>query len=252
MPGTDCHQHCANNSGSCLSAVGQELPWRKLSLQVRSTSCSLADQRWCQDNVIPLLDWADPGRARRTWDGFLYWGRWNGQLLSIGLLTQYLETAGHIHEFREELRRQLCQHLASVAIYSDIHPIENGWLRAFTARVDPATRTEMLEQVAWLLKTLPIDAVSHQWPRWMRRYWSDRLASVPTQLTIDEASALALWVPYLGESMAEGATLAMDHAAGITQHSNLLHELTDERVARAPTEGGPCSASAAEHSTAVL
>jgi len=36
-----------------------------------------------------------------------------------------------------------------------------------------------------------VEAVEHEWHRWMRSYWQDRLDSVPTQLTIAEASAMA-------------------------------------------------------------
>jgi hypothetical protein len=52
-----------------------------------------ADRDWCEERVLPLLDWVDPVRARRSWDGFLLWGRWNDQMLAAGLLTQYLAAA---------------------------------------------------------------------------------------------------------------------------------------------------------------
>jgi hypothetical protein len=52
-----------------------------------------ADRTWSDAHVLPLLDWADPSRARRTWDGYLRWGRWNDHLLDAGLLTAYLHLA---------------------------------------------------------------------------------------------------------------------------------------------------------------
>jgi Domain of unknown function (DUF4020)/SIR2-like domain len=193
-----------------------------------------ADLDWCEDRVLPLLDWVEPVRARRSWDGFLLWGRWNDQMLAAGLLTQYLAGAKHIEEFTDELRRQLSLHLAGVAVSSEVDPITTGWVRTFTTSVDTEVRTEWMHQVGWLLREMPAEAVEHQWERWMRRYWQDRLVSVPIQLTLEEAAAMACWVIYLTSSVADGVALATAYPARLLQRSDLLHDLTDERVARAP------------------
>lgn len=77
-----------------------------------------ADSDWCLDHVLPLLDWADPDRARRTWDGFLAWGRFDDPLLAAGLLDQYIQSAARIEEFPDDIRRQLYRHLAAIALYA--------------------------------------------------------------------------------------------------------------------------------------
>lgn len=196
-----------------------------------------ADRDWCEDHLLSLLDWANATRARRTWDGFLLWGRWNDQLLKAGLLAHYIGATEHIGEFGDQSRRQMYQHLASVGLYSEIDPIADGWLRAFTTTVDADARTEWIDQTTWLLRQMPGDAVEHQWQRWMRQYWRDRLDSVPIQLTIEEASALASWTAYLKDSMADAATLAMEHAARLGEHPILLADLSeDDRLASAPVE----------------
>lgn len=191
-----------------------------------------ADRSWCETHVLPLLDWSNPLRARRTWDGFLMWGRWNDQLLTSGLLKHYLAAAGHIDEFREEPRRQMCTHLANVAVSSDIDPLT--WILTFTVTVNVGDRVEWMNQVAWMLDQLPADAVEHQWQRWMRRYWKGRLESVPIQLTLEEASAMAAWVVHLNDSIEDGVELATMHPAGLGEHADLLHHLDDERLDRAP------------------
>jgi hypothetical protein len=91
-----------------------------------------------------------------------------------------------------------------------------------------------MNQIGRQLSTLPADDVEQNWRRWMRPYWESRLASVPNQLTTEEASAMAAWVVYLTESAEDGTRLATAHPAGITQHSRLLHELTSQRIAQAP------------------
>ena len=155
-------------------------------------------------------------------------------MLTARLLTQYLAAAKHMKEFTDELRRQLTLHLAGVAVSSEVDPITTGWVRTFTTSVDTEVRTEWMHQVGWLLRQMPAETVEHQWERWMRRYWQDRLVSVPTQLTLEEASAMACWVIYLTSSVADGVALATAYSARLIEHSNLLHDLTDERVARAP------------------
>lgn len=92
-----------------------------------------------------------------------------------------------------------------------------------------------MNQIGWELSALPADAVEQHWHTWIRAYWEDRLASIPTQLTIQEASAMANWVVYLTDSMEEGATLATRTPAGIAEHSRLLRQLTSERLRTAPS-----------------
>lgn len=195
-----------------------------------------ADRAWCERHVLPLLDWADAPRATRNWDGFLLWGRWNDRLLKAGLLPQYLAATQHIGEFEATSRRQLLQHLASVALYSEIDPMDHGWLLTFTTGADVTSRTEWMNEVSWLLPQLAPEAIEHQWQRWMSRYWRSRLESVPMQLTVDEASAMARWTIYLTDSMAEAARLGTQWPARLSDHSTLLAEVTDDRVAWAPAE----------------
>lgn len=193
-----------------------------------------ADRVWSEAHILPLLDWADPIRARRTWDGYLMWGRWNDQLLTAGLLEGYLAAADHIDVFSDELRRQLCMHLAAVAISSEVDPL--SWVHKFTAAVDVAHRVEWINQVEWILKERPVAAVERLWQRWMRQYWQDRLASIPVELHAEEATALAAWAAYLIESIADGVNLATTRPAGFSEHTDVLGDIYENRLHRAPAE----------------
>jgi hypothetical protein len=196
-----------------------------------------ADRRWCEVHVLPLLDWAaDPVRARRAWDGYLTWGRSNDQLLTAGLLDYYIAAAKHLDAFREDIRRQLCSHLAAVALFSELDPLP--WMRAFTKTVEVSQRVEWMNQIAWTLGGIPTDAVEHQWRRWMRQYWQDRLGSIPLLFTSDEASAMATWVVHLTESrsIGEGVALATAHQAGLREHGRTLHLLNNDRIHHAPAQ----------------
>jgi hypothetical protein len=189
-----------------------------------------ADRSWCEARILPLLDWEDASRARRTWDGYLAWGRWNDPLLEAGLISNYLAAVDHFREFREELRPQLWQHLASVAVSSEREVL--AWVQDFTARVGIPERADWMHQVTWMLDQLPPQEIEHQWVRWMEPYWQARLAS--RVLAREEASALAAWAVRLTDSVEAGVSLALSHEAGLGAHARLLHDLSDERLERAP------------------
>jgi hypothetical protein len=196
-----------------------------------------ADRAWCERAILPLLDWSDAARARRTWDGFVMWGRWNDDLLRVGLLNHLQAAAEHLDEFDEGTQRHLLDQLATVALRSELNVLgDDGWLHSFTRSVDADARVEWMHHVGWQLAQLPPEAVEHQWRRWMRAYWTARLDSIPLDLCREEASVMATWVPYLGVAVAEGVDLALRRPAALPPHSGLLGDLTDERIARAPTE----------------
>jgi hypothetical protein len=190
-----------------------------------------ADREWCQTNVLPLLAWDNPKRARRTWDGFLYWGRWTDQLLEAGLLGNYLDTARHIEGFADEMRGQFAEHLAAVALYSEIDP--GTWAAQFTRTAPDRVRVEWLNHVGWALDRLDADVRDRQWNRWMRDYWAQRLDSIPQRLTFEETSALAGWVVNFETAINEAVDLAVAAPAGLEQHGHVLHDLS-KHVERAP------------------
>lgn len=194
-----------------------------------------ADQEWTERVVLPLLDWKDPVRARRAWDGYLFWGRWNDRLLQVGLLDHYLNTVEHLGDFRQEIQRLLPFHLAAVAVLADEDPSGDGWARKFTTAADSGVRTEWMRQVAQILSELEPAAVEHQWERWMRAYWEARLKSEPRALTEDEASEMSGWAVYLTDSIQPAVQMAHMSPAHLRPHSQFLKDLSP-RIDRAPTE----------------
>ena len=195
-----------------------------------------ADPDWARAQLMPLLDWTSPVRALRAWDGFLFGGRPNDPLLHAGLLDLYLEAATHAGELRDGIRRQLFEHLAVVALRSEIDPAAKRWPWTLTSDVDPQFRAGWMERVGWLLSELPGEAVQHEWQRWMRSYWQDRVDSVPTQLTMAEASAMAEWLVHLPEpeSIREGVEFATRCPAALGEHSSVLDDLDDRQFDREP------------------
>jgi hypothetical protein len=191
-----------------------------------------ADRIWCEANVLPLLAWSDVWRARRTWDGFLFWGRWTDQLLEAGLLRHYLDATHHLSSLRDELERRLMDHFAGMALYSEINPLT--WSAEFTRATPEHARVKFFDQVSWILDRLDVAARNVQWERWMRDYWSQRLVSVPLPLTADEASGLAEWAFHLLPDIPEAVDLAVSAPAGLRPHG-VVHDLK-KHVDHAPAE----------------
>lgn len=75
------------------------------------------------------------------------------------------------------------------------------------------------------------ETAEHEWTRWIERYWSNRVSSVPTTLTEHEASAIAQWAPYLLESFPAAVDLTTTVPCGLPRSSNLLNDLAERNVA---------------------
>ncbi|AVT39629.1 DUF4020 domain-containing protein [Plantactinospora sp. BB1] len=193
-----------------------------------------ADRPWCTRFLLPLMAWAgdeDKGRPVRAWTGYLATGRITDDLFEAGLRSDYLDAVDQVDRLPDDLRRALPAHLAAIAVYGSTDPLT--WVEEFTARAEEDQRIVWMSEVADTLGTLAPDVVEQQWQRWMQRYWQRRLNSVPTTLTLGEASALATWVPWLTDSLAAGVDLAMRHPAGLTER-HTLDDWSDERLAQAP------------------
>lgn len=194
-----------------------------------------ADPDWTLQYVLPLLDWADPDRALRAWNGYLFWGRPTRPLLEAGLLEHYLTTATMEAHLSDELRRLLARHLAGIATSSAQPP--DTWVGRFTRAATTSLRTEWLEAITWILRDLPADEVVAQWRNWLRPYWEQRLASIPVSLTLEEASTMAGWAPYLGTAISECVELVKQAPAALDQDRLLLPQLdTAEESAMPPAE----------------
>lgn len=182
-----------------------------------------ADPAWTVEHVFPMFDWSDPTRAGRAWSSFTSWGRWNDRMLDVGLMERYLEATRHLAEFDDEHRGSILGHLAGIALTSDRDPI--GWLPGVIADLGDEDRATFAEKVGEILDDLPNEAVEHQWTRWMQRYWTDRLSSVPVQLTGDESTAMAEWIPFLSESFGPGVELVTRRPGRFREHSDVLRHL---------------------------
>ena len=181
------------------------------------------DEPWSLSRVLPLLDpESDQTRALRCWNGYLTWGRNDQRLLEAGLLNHYLSLIPLLDKTTPETRRAFHHHLADIALFSGINPIENSWLGRFTRTAESQDRVGWIERVAHRLRNMPAEAAEAQWDAWIRTYWQNRLDSRPCVFTIGEASAIPEWAFTLTDSFPEAAELAVQHEAGLDELSSVL------------------------------
>jgi hypothetical protein len=90
-----------------------------------------------------------------------------------------------------------CRHLAGIAVYSSLNPLEHGWLFRFLSRVKPKIRALWAGEMRPLISGLDNDAKANLWQRWLKIYWQERLEGRPLPLSAEETAEMIEWAPEL-------------------------------------------------------
>lgn len=192
-----------------------------------------ADREWCKRYLMPMLDWSNPSVARMAWTGYLSRGQGSDELLADGFLDLLIEALSHRHELIPRAACNLPLLLAKIAVESGVEP--GTWINRFVTACSPTDLLEWTQDVGNELRTLDPAVSGAQWDRWIQRYLTDRVGSIPKALAPEEASAIAVWVLYLSDSMGTAIDLLLQvPSAGLGTHTLFLHELRDERIECAP------------------
>jgi SIR2-like protein/uncharacterized protein DUF4020 len=165
------------------------------------------DQAWTIEHILPLLDIRkDERRAKQCWHGFLRWGRWNDAILP-NLLPLYERMFLFLDAEKEDSRRAFCEHLAGIAVYGSIDPLDNGWLLRFLSSVTLDTRAVWADQLRTSIQGLDDNAKVSLWRRWLQRYWNERLAGRPLAISPKESAEMLDWISDLGPVIPEAIEL---------------------------------------------
>lgn len=187
------------------------------------------DEPWCLRIVMPMLDpSADDRRAVRCWEGYLARGRASEELLEAGMLDHFVAMTPLVDRLARrypEARSSYARLAASVCIDSSIDHLEDEWLSRLVAASDIETRVAWVHEMTRRVSKLSADAADAYWSKWMRRYWENRLVSIPVAITPEEASAMAEWPTLLGAGYSEAVDLVLQSPAGLGIGSRLLRRL---------------------------
>ncbi|AKX96039.1 hypothetical protein MTHERMOG20_16760 [Moorella thermoacetica] len=190
------------------------------------------DRDWTRENIIPLLDWnIDSKRAEQAWHGYLFWGKWNEAFLPE-LLPLYVQASRELPAEPDRIRERLYEHLASIAVQSSINPLQEGWLGKCIVAADEKERIKWANSIWHELASLPKEATSQLWGKWMEKYWENRLFGIPIPLSPGEAGAMVNWAlelepvfPSVVEKIISGPTPNLERGT-------FYYRLSQEKIAK--------------------
>lgn len=176
----------------------------QLDQMIRIIACSQLhfifnlDKTWAVNNLLPLFNWENNSfQASQAWHGYIGWGRWNEALLPK-LLKFYKQTFLKLSSLPDRMRDAFCDDMASIAIYSSINPIKDGWLNDFISQDLPECLTKFAGGIHRHLGGLTAEGKTKIWNRWINEYWSNRRDGIPIPLTNEELKIMVSWaIPLL-------------------------------------------------------
>ena len=133
--------------------------------------------------MLPLFSWDLPGRANRAWTGFLSGGTVTDRLLDAGMLDSILTTVGHYRDLQKRYWDSIFGVCASIALRSSIDP--GIWVSRFVRICDLDARVSWMNRISFELAAMSADEVEQQWKRWIKKFWINRLVSVPRKTLPD-------------------------------------------------------------------
>ena len=174
------------------------------------------DRDWTNSVLLSIFGWSvDQLRAQQAWHGYLVWGTWSDEFLEH-FLPRYVEAFAHLDNVGK-FRSEFCQHLAAIAVFSNVDPVESGWLKKFVIATKQEDRYSWASSVSRMLKQVPTDQRENLWGRWIRRYWSDRIQGIPSLLSGLEITGMAEWPLQLQEVFAQAVQLLLKSPAPVTK-----------------------------------
>lgn len=193
------------------------------------------DSPWTIQHVVPLLDWSTPERARQCWDGYLFWGRYGENTLPH-VMPHYRNTFQVLNTLPDEQRRRFCEHMASIAAYSSINPLEDGWLYEYLRVTEESDRVEWARQLEHILRGVKDDAAKLLWEQWLGKYWHRRTLGQPVALSTAESREMVEWTACLGSVFDKAVKLVCDFSAPEVSDTYMFHLMNEKNFARHHTE----------------
>jgi hypothetical protein len=186
-PGLKAHLSAVLKGGSWASEMA------RVVLASQTHFFFWLDPTWASDNIFGLFDWeADERRALQAWHGYLFWGRWYNDFIET-MMPFYSMTWKRLDRFPSNLSRQFTGHLAGIAVFGKLDPIQTGWLLKFIKEVDPNARAAWASSITVSLKQATPESRQKIWRQWLKAYWQSRLDGSPAPLCAREAGEMVRW-----------------------------------------------------------
>jgi hypothetical protein len=145
------------------------------------------------DCIFQLFDWElDERQALQAWHGYLFWGKWSNETIEK-FMRFYTMTWKRLSLLSKRPHRQLLQHLAAIAVFAIVDPLQSGWLINFIKDVEPNDREVWASSVGAMLREAKPDSRRKIWQGWVKGYWQSRLDGNPAPLSAGEVEEMVAW-----------------------------------------------------------
>lgn len=184
------------------------------------------DETWTTSELLPIFDWStDSLAAQQVWDGFLAWGRLNNDKLVAAMLPYYRSQFDHIDDHVTERSAEILHHMAFIAIYGPMNPLDDSWLKDLLRSIGPELRKRWAIELKTFLRRLGDKAKQEVWNAWLESYWRLRSDGIPVPLEDDELSIMVEWPLVLEPVFPEIVKLLPSESFQFREDSMLVYEL---------------------------
>ena len=188
------------------------------------------DPAWVEDSIFKLFDWeADERRALQAWHGYLFWGKWSNETIEK-FMRFYTMTWKRLDLLSKRPRRQLLQHLAAIAVFGILDPVQSGWLTSFIKDVEQKDRAEWASSIGVVLRQATSDSGRKIWQSWMKDYWQSRLDGSPAPLSASEVEEMVTWAVELDTVFPEVALFFQNSPQSEPNHRFVYTTLTESAI----------------------
>ena len=207
----------------------------RILVAAKASLLAEVSQDWYSEHVLPLLATpAAPRSSEQSWDGYLVWSGWTQAMLPA-LIPAYMRHLPEITGASDDRSRMFCNHLAGIAVFGAIDPIDNGWLDEFLTRSGHRERMDWVGNVTQILREADDQAKESAWDRWIERYLRRRVESNPIPLDAEESGAMCEWALILKPHYAEIVELLLTGPAPKVKGDMFYYRLHEaELLGRAP------------------
>jgi hypothetical protein len=127
----------------------------------------------------------------------------------VKLMSCYDAMSQSIDSLQEQMQRAFCAHLAGIAVYASIHPLDNGWLFRFLVTVSKESREMWADEMRSVIGGLDSSAKLNLWQRWLKVYWQERLQGRPLPLNTKETAEMLEWAILLEPVFPDAVSLVL-------------------------------------------
>jgi hypothetical protein len=171
------------------------------------------DREWARNALLPVFDWdVDAAVAKRSWDGFLTWGRLPPPLIE-DLMPRYIRATPHLAQL-ERMRHRFHEHLANIALRDQQPSGGRVWLDDFITHAQAQDVAGFTKAMTFALRDLPEEFRRSVWDDWLRGYWEKRIQKLPRPMGEEEAREIVGWGVVMGERSADAMALAVTGPSG--------------------------------------